>query len=105
MSRLERLGALHADVRVPVASVTSVRSVPRAIDEIRGIRAPGTGVPGAVMIGTTRGDFGRDFCVVRGRGPGIVITLSNAPFQRVVVSADDAASEAARLQGALASST
>ena len=98
MSRLERLGALHVDVVVPRSSVTFAQVAPDGLRVVRGLRAPGTGIPGYLMLGTTRGSFGRDFCVVRGRGPAVVIDLSAQPFERLVVSASDAPSVVAALR-------
>ena len=89
MSPLERLAAFHGDVVVPLSSIAEARVIERALDGLRGIRAPGTGVPGVIAYGTRRGSFGRDFAAVRGSGPGLVIELRGAKFRRVVVSLAD----------------
>ena len=99
LSRLERLGALHVDVVVPRSSVTEMAAVPNGWAAVRGIRAPGTGLPRLILLGTTRGGFGRDFCAVRGRGPAVVVTLSGQPFERLVVSASDPEDVIATLRG------
>jgi hypothetical protein len=36
---------MHGDIRVPLSAVTSVRAVDDPWPELRGIRAPGTGLP------------------------------------------------------------
>jgi hypothetical protein len=83
----ERLGALRrADVRVPLAAVVSARSVDSAYAEVRGIRAPGTGVPGRLLLGTWRRRRAKDFVAVSGKGPGVVIDLDGEGFSRLVVS-------------------
>ena len=95
LSRLERLGALHVDVVVPLANVDSVQTVDNAFEILRGIRAPGAGIPGYLMLGIKRGQFGRDFCAVRGHGPAVVVELHDAPFARLIAScanADEVAS-------------
>ena len=89
LSGLERLAALRGDVVVPIASVAQVRKLDRALDGLRGIRAPGTGLPGVLSYGTRRGSFGRDFAAVFGRGPGVAIELRDAPFKQLVLSAAD----------------
>ena len=99
MSRLERLGALHVDIEVPRSSMTAVEVVPDGIKALRGMRAPGTGIPGYLMLGTTRGSFGRDFCAVKGHGPALVVSLRDQAFSRLLVSTSDATALAQQLRG------
>jgi hypothetical protein len=86
---LERLEGLHRDLSAPVTSVTAVRAVDDLWSELRGIRAPGTGNPKVIAVGTRRGSYGKDFAVVHGRGPGVVVEFEGQEFQRWVVSVDD----------------
>jgi len=103
LGRWEGMGALHRDVDVPVASLVSATAVADLWTELRGIRAPGTGVPGVVMLGTTRYEGVKDFCVVHGHGPGLVVVLRDQEFARLLVSADaDRAAELAAEITALA---
>ena len=85
---LERLGALHGVLRIPRSAVTAVHVVEQPFAEIKGIRFPGTGVPGLIALGTWRQKGARDFaCVYRGqRGVVIDVDPRAAPFQRVIVS-------------------
>ena len=85
----ERLGAFRGDVRVPRAAVTNARVVLDPWTELRGIRAPGTGIPGVIALGTRLGRFGRDFAVVYGHRPGIVIECTNTAFRRLIVTDGD----------------
>ena len=55
MSELEEIEAFHGEVRVPLAAVRAVRTADDAWPELRGIRAPGTGLPGVIAVGTRRG--------------------------------------------------
>src|SRR4051812_18308065 len=89
LRRWEALGALRGDVRVPLAAVRTVRVVPDAWKELRGVRAPGTGWPGVIALGTRRGRFGKDFSAVYGRRPGLVVELAGTDFQRIIVSTAD----------------
>lgn len=85
LNPIEKLGALRGDVRVPLSAVRSVRVTAQPWDEVRGMRAPGTGLPGVIMLGTTRGAFGKDFCAVyRGR-PAVVVDLDGQRFQRLIL--------------------
>lgn len=52
----------------PLTAVRSVRAAGRAYSELRGIRAPGTGLPGAIALGTWRYRGGPDLVAVCGRG-------------------------------------
>jgi hypothetical protein len=89
LTRIERLEALHGDISAPFASISSVRVSTDLWSELRGVRAPGTGFPRVIAVGTFRGSFGRDFSAVHGRGPGVVIEFDGEPFRRWVVSAGD----------------
>jgi len=83
----ERLGALQRDdMRVSTAAISSARAVDSAYGEVRGLRIPGTGVPGRLLLGTWRTRRSKSFIAVRGKGPGCVIELADAPFDRWVVS-------------------
>ena len=99
LSWVEKLEAFHGSVRFPLSSVASVRSVASAWPELRGIRSPGTGIPNVIAVGTRRGEFGKDFAVVHGKGPALVVELQGARFQRLVVTVDDADGEAATIRG------
>jgi hypothetical protein len=94
MTLPEELEALHSDVRVPLSAVTAVRAVDDAWPELRGIRAPGTGIPGVIAVGTRRGSFGKDFAVVHGKGPAVVVELDGAEYSRLVVTTENAAAVA-----------
>ena len=90
LSPLERLGALRGDVRVPLRAVQDLRAIDDLWPELRGIRAPGTGFPGVISLGTRRGSGITDFAAVYRRRPGVVIDLAQAAFTRLVVSCRDA---------------
>jgi hypothetical protein len=91
MGALERAEGLHRDIRVPLGAVTSVRAVDDAWPELRGMRAPGTGLPQVIAVGTRRGGFGKDFAAVHGKGPAVVVELEGCEFDRLVVTSEDAA--------------
>jgi hypothetical protein len=91
LNDLEKMGALRGIVRVPAAAVRSVRLSERPFRELRGIRAPGTGFPGVVALGTWRYRDGKDFVAVYRGEPAVVVELAGAPFARLIVSSHDAA--------------
>ena len=55
------------------AAVAAVRVVEDAWPEPRGLRAPGTGLPTVIAVGTRRGRFGKDYAAVHGKGPPAVV--------------------------------
>jgi hypothetical protein len=90
LSRWEQLGSLHGDLQIPAAHIDSREHVSDLWSHLRGMRAPGTGMPGVIMLGTTRfkidGQWRKDFCAVYGHRAGTILTLTNYEFQRVLIS-------------------
>jgi hypothetical protein len=89
LTRAEHLESVHRDVAVPRSSVGTVRVTEDVWSELRGIRAPGTGIPGVIAVGTRRGSFGKDFAVVHGKGRGVVVELVDQDFSRIVITTPD----------------
>ena len=89
LTRVERIEGFHGDITAPTGSVVSVRASDDLWSELRGVRAPGTGIPRVLAVCTCRGRFGKDFAAVHGRGPGVVVEFDCGPFRRWVVSVDD----------------
>ncbi len=98
LSGLEKAEGFHGNIRVPLSSVRDVRYVDDPWPELRGIRAPGTGVPGVIAVGTRRGSGIKDFAAVHGQGPAVVVELEGADFDRLVVTEDDAMTSVAELR-------
>lgn len=86
MSTWERLGSLHGDLFIPRASIVSSEIVPDPWPILRGWRAPGTGIPFLIMLGTLRHQGLKDFCVIYRRRPARVITCREFRFSRVIVT-------------------
>jgi hypothetical protein len=93
----EHLEGMHRDVVVPRSSVASVRVTEDVWSELRGIRAPGTGIPGVIAVGTRRGSFGKDFAVVHGQRRGVVVELVDQAFSRIVLTTPDPEEVVARV--------
>jgi hypothetical protein len=98
LSGLEKAEGLHGNIHVPVSTVRDVRCVGDPWPELRGMRAPGTGLPKVIAVGTRRGPGIKDFAVVHGTGPAVVVELEGADFGRLVVTEDDAEVVAADLR-------
>jgi hypothetical protein len=101
LSAWERLGAVAlAEPSAPLAAVRAVRVVERPWRELRGLRCPGTGLPGVVALGTWRGRGMRDFNAVYRSGPGVLVELEGPGFSRFLVSCADATAVAAHVSAA-----
>jgi hypothetical protein len=98
LSRREQLGALHGDVRVARSAVEGVEISREPFSELRGIRAPGAGLPRRIALGTWRHRGGKDFAALYRGKPAVIVHLRDAPFQRLLVSADDPEAVAAALR-------
>jgi len=103
LSLLERFGAcVTHDLALPLAAIRSVRVSDDAWSELRGVRAPGSAIPGVVALGTRRHSLGRDFVAIYGKGPAVVVELAGAHFARLVVSSRDAIEVADEIRDAAA---
>jgi hypothetical protein len=87
---IEKAEGAHSDMRVPLSSVTAVRSVVGVAWQ----GAPGTGLTNVIAVGTRRGNFGKDFAAVHGKGPAVVVELEGLDYQRLIVTLDDAVAQA-----------
>jgi len=87
LSSWEKVGSLRrSDLVTSAAAIVSVQRLENARDGIRGIRAPGTGLPGTIALGTWRTRRTKDFVAVYRNDPGYLIVLTGAEFDRIVVS-------------------
>ena len=91
LSVLEKVAAIHGDTRFALASVTDVAVEPNAWAALRGIRAPGTGIPYVIAYGTLRGRGSKDLALIRGgRRPALRVDFGEgAPFSRLIVTVPD----------------
>jgi hypothetical protein len=103
LSMLERLGGfVRGDARIPLSNVRGAHATDDPWQELRGIRAPGTGWPGMIALGHRRFSGGKDFAAVYGKGPAVVVDLAGVEFSRLVVSTRDAAEVAREIDRAAA---
>ena len=96
----ERVGAVHSSPRAEISSLTNVEFVDNLWSNkvLRGVRAPGTGIPFAVLLGTMRGRKYRDFTAIKGRGAGVVLSFTEGPFKRWIFTLEQPKSELEALQ-------
>lgn len=84
LSLKEKLGALGGDRFVPRSSIETVRYLDNARNAVRGLRFPGTGLPGVIALGSWRTRSTNDFVAVYRNNPGYAIDLTDG--NRIVVS-------------------
>ncbi len=98
LNPLEKLGAFHGNVQAPLAAIRSVAVTAHPWREIGGFRAPGTGVPGLIMLGTIRAKGGKEFAAVYVRRSAVLVELDGQPFARLIVCTVDPEADVASLR-------
>ena len=90
LSPLEQLGAFWPAPQARLDQVESIEFVENlwSTAVLRGVRAPGTGIPYVAMIGVMRRAKTKDFCVIKRKKPGVIINFASGPFQRWVYTLD-----------------
>jgi hypothetical protein len=88
LSLREKIFAFHGN---PTAKATNLVSTiesanPWSKEVLRGVRAPGTGIPYVVLLGTMRYPRGKDFTAIYKRGPVRIYEFSAGEFKRWIVS-------------------
>jgi hypothetical protein len=93
LSPLEILGAFHLSPEVALSKVENVEIVenPWTRDVLKGFRAPGTGIPFVIMLGTMRYSKGKDLVVIYRRKPAAIITFKSGEFKRWIFEIKDLA--------------
>jgi hypothetical protein len=88
LSLRERIFALHSSPRANASDLVSTTDStnPWSAEVLRGVRAPGTGIPYVVLLGTMRFKGGKDFTAIYKRGPVKVYDFSAGEFKRWIVS-------------------
>jgi hypothetical protein len=88
LSLLEKIGGLHKDIVVSKSNLVkkSVSNNPWSKEVLKGVRAPGTGIPYVILLGTMRYKGGRDFTAIYKRRPVAIYEFKDSPFKRWIVT-------------------
>ena len=88
LSLCERIFGLHSNPRARISDLVSTTEAanPWSTEVLRGVRAPGTGIPYVVLLGTMRFKGGKDFTAIYKRGPVKIYEFSCGEFKRWIVS-------------------
>ncbi|MEU0565476.1 hypothetical protein ABZ297_08810 [Nonomuraea sp. NPDC005983] len=98
---LDKLWALKSRLTIPLSNVRGATNDPGVIAERKGIRAPGTHLPGVITAGTFHLDGERIFWDVQNPAKAIVIQLADERYARLVVQVDDPRAAVALIEGAI----
>ncbi len=91
LSFAESLGAFARSQEIAISEIDSVEVVPNpwTSQVLKGVRAPGTGIPFVVLLGTMRYRGGKDLCAVYKRRPNAIVTLKSGPYKRWIFEIKD----------------
>ena len=99
---MDRLWALKSRLEIPLAHVVGAEIDPEVAQGWRkGIRAPGTHVPGVITAGTFYQEGERVFWDVHDPESTVVIHLEDDLYARLVIEVDDPSAAVAAVQRAL----
>lgn len=91
LSFWEKLGGCHLEPIMEISEIASIEYVndPWNPKIMRGVRAPGTGFPYRIMLGTLRNFRGwKAFCAIYMRKPAVIISFKSGPFNSWIVTAE-----------------
>ena len=85
---LEKIGALHGNLVVDKSKLISKKShaKPWSSEVLKGVRAPGTGFPYLILLGTMRYKGGKDFTAIYKKRAVIVYEFADYSFKRWIVT-------------------
>ncbi|WP_433515230.1 hypothetical protein ACQP2T_06200 [Nonomuraea sp. CA-143628] len=86
---LDKLWSLKSRLTIPLANIRGATADPGMIKTPKGIRTPGTHVPGVITAGTFLLDGERVFWDVRDPAKAVVIELADERYARLVIQVDD----------------
>lgn len=89
LSKVESILAAHGSFAVRVADVIGVTVDPGVGSESKGLRAPGTCVPGLLTLGTYFHQGARTFWCIRRGSKAVSISLTGSAFDRLVIDVAD----------------
>ena len=98
---LHKVWALKSRLEVPLRNIMEVRAEPGTrLGWWKGLRLPGTHIPGVIVAGTYYRDGRWTFWDVRHPQRAIVVKLANERYAELVVEVDDPEAVVTRLNAA-----
>jgi len=91
LSKREKFFSLHSSPQAKFSEIISVRKISKVWSwtVMKGMRAPGTGIPRVIALGTWRYHKGKNFMAVYGKRPAYVITFNLGEFKQWIFTPDN----------------
>jgi hypothetical protein len=88
LSMWEKIGGLHKDLVISKDLLVkkTVFQNPWSKEVLKGVRAPGTGIPYVILLGSMRYKGGKDFTAIYKRRPVTVYEFKDSTFKRWIVT-------------------
>ena len=97
---LDKLWALKSRRTIPLANVRGATLDPGIVAGPKGVRAPGTHLPGVIVAGTFHTEGERVFWDVHDPAKAVVIELADERYARLVIEVDDPRATVDRIERA-----
>ncbi|MFB8102093.1 MULTISPECIES: hypothetical protein [Streptomyces] len=101
MEGLDKLWAFKSRLTIPLANVRGATVDPGIATDFKGIRAPGSHIPGVIIAGTFHHDGDKVFWDVKDASKAIVVELADEEYTRLVLQVDDPRAAVALVENAL----
>lgn len=103
LSTAEKMESVHGDIRVPISAVKSVTVLNDVIHAVRGMKIPGTRIPGVLAMGTFLSGSDTTFAIVHHqnqRGLHVILagrSSTGVDFTALIIGLNDPEGVMARL--------
>ncbi|MDF6066814.1 hypothetical protein AB0K64_28965 [Streptomyces sp. NPDC053741] len=101
MEGLDKFWAFKSRLTIPLANVRGATVDPGIATDFKGIRAPGSHLPGVIIAGTFHHDGDKVFWDVKDASKAIVVELADEEYTRLVLQVDDPRAAVALVENAL----
>jgi hypothetical protein len=87
----EKIASLHKNISVKKSQLNSRKIVERPwrAGLLKGIRAPGAGIPFLLLLGTMRYRGGKDFTIIYKNKPVEVFDFNSGPYKRWIITIEN----------------
>ncbi len=99
LTGLDILWSLKGNLTFPIAGIRSIYADP-TVTRPKGLRLPGTSIPGLIQAGTYVWQGTREFWCVHFTGRSVVFELEDLPYTRIVVDVRDPEAVVQRVRAA-----